>query len=52
MTSKPKNEFIKGTKLRAVEEFSKELTDSSAYSIQEVYEILSPEDTEKKNRDE
>lgn len=47
---KPANEFIKGQKIEAVEEFSREIAVGAINSLQETYEILSPEDTEEKNK--
>lgn len=47
---KPVNEFIKGQKIEAVEEFSREISVGVISSLQETYETLSPEDTEAKNK--
>ncbi|MDQ0257607.1 hypothetical protein J2S74_005069 [Evansella vedderi] len=49
---KPNNEFIKGQKFDAVEEFSREISLGVMDPLRETYEILSPKDTEDKNEEE
>ncbi|MBU9722182.1 MULTISPECIES: hypothetical protein [Bacillaceae] len=46
--NKPSNEFIKGTIITAIEEFSTE--NGVVNSLKETYEVLSTEDTEAKNQ--